>query len=272
MPLLKIQSEILALLSTSRNPNSFVAGAVALNREGPRTSEDIDVFHDRSERLFETADNDSGILRSHGYKVEWRRRHEEICTAEISKGGESTKLDWVVDSDFRFFPPLADPVFGYVLHPADIATNKALAAGGRRMARDAVDLVTIHERFFPLGAVIWAAVAKDPGWSPESLISEIRRIARYQDYDLEGLDMTEPLTAGELSRKLRAALNDAEAFVVKMPSEKAGLLFLATNGKIVQPDPATLDRYVTHAGSRGGHWPSSPELASAMLRTWPSAP
>ena len=46
MPLSNIQSEILRLLAAHRNPESYVAGAVPLNRDGPRYSDDIDIFHD----------------------------------------------------------------------------------------------------------------------------------------------------------------------------------------------------------------------------------
>ena len=57
--------------------------------------------------------------------------------------GETTKLEWVVDSDFRFFPTARDETFGYVLHPIDLAANKVGAAYDRREPRDAVDLLTI---------------------------------------------------------------------------------------------------------------------------------
>jgi len=93
----------------------------------------------------------------------------------------------VRDSDFRFFPTLKDSLFGYRLHVADLATNRALAAAGRREPRDVLDLLYIHERYLPLGAVIWATVAKDPGYSPESLIAEIRRNARYRADDYADL-------------------------------------------------------------------------------------
>jgi hypothetical protein len=62
-------------------------------------------------------------------------------------------------------------------------------------------------------------------------------------------------------------LDQAERFVSRMPSDKAGLIFLE-GGRAVQPDPEHLDRYEIHAGTRGGHWPSSSELGSAMLSAW----
>ena len=41
-----------------------------------------------------------------------------------------------------------------MLHMADLAVNKVMAAAGRREARDLVDLVTVHEQFLPLGAIV----------------------------------------------------------------------------------------------------------------------
>src|SRR6202044_361808 len=114
-----------------------------------------------------------------------------IYGAVVQRNGENMKLEWVRDSDFRFFPAVRDDEFGYVLHVIDIATNKAWAAAGRREPRDVLDLLTIHDRRVPVGAVVWAAVAKDPGYSPESLIAEIRRNARYRQDDYADLAITE---------------------------------------------------------------------------------
>lgn len=41
MPLSKIQSDILRLLAAHRNPESYVAGAVPINRDTSRFSDDI---------------------------------------------------------------------------------------------------------------------------------------------------------------------------------------------------------------------------------------
>jgi hypothetical protein len=51
VPLSKIQTDILRLLAVHRDPESYVAGASPLNRNAPRMSADIDVFHDREERV-----------------------------------------------------------------------------------------------------------------------------------------------------------------------------------------------------------------------------
>jgi hypothetical protein len=163
---------------------------------------------------------------------------------------------------------LQDALFGYVLHPADIATNKALAAAGRREPRDIVDLLGIHEWYLPLGAVLWAAAAKDPGFSPEGLVAQIRRLGRYQQADYDRLLTEVPIDAAVIARGLRAALDEADAFVRAMPAGMEGLLFLREDGHPAQPDPAKLDSYTTHGGQQRGHWPSSPEISRAMLERY----
>jgi hypothetical protein len=162
---------------------------------------------------------------------------------------------------------MRDELFGYMLHPVDLAMNKVMAAAGRREVRDLVDLVTIDETILPLGAVIWAAVEKAPGFTPEGLIAEIRRNASYPLSEWRALVMTEPLEPAAIMVTLRTALGKAEAFVAKMPTLQAGLLFLR-NGQAVQPDPARLQDYETHAGRRRGQWPTSPEITAAMLETY----
>ena len=126
----------------------------------------------------------------------------------------------MADSDYRFFPTVPDEMFGYVLHPVDLAMNKVMAAAGRRERRDIVDLVMIHETNLPLGAVICAAADKAPGFTSEGLIAEIWRNSNY------------------LAAKWRA-----------LPTEKLGLLFLK-DSKVVQPGLDHLDEYESHAGRR----------------------
>ena len=271
MPLSRLQSQILRLLAAHRNPESYVAGSTTLLRGAFRSSGDIDIFHDREERVARAAAEDTQILQVVGLEVTWVRREPAIHMAEIRSGNERTCLEWVADSDFRFFPKVKDELFGYVLHPIDLATNKVVAAAGRRKPGDVVDLIPIHERILPLGAVIWAAVEKAPGFTPEGLISEIRRNARYRDEELRGLRTIEPIDPKTFFNRLREVLDEAEAFVMRMPTEKIGLLFLK-DGKVVQPDPDHLDDYTTHAGQRRGHWPTSSEISTAMFEHYKKKP
>jgi hypothetical protein len=193
-----------------------------------------------------------------------RAGRADLYSATIGLGADETRLEWVADSDYRFFPVIADDQFGYVLPVVDLAVNKIMAAASRREPRDIVDLVTLHDRVLPLGALVWAAVETAPGYTPEGLIAEIRRNARYPADELRQLAADPPVDPDAVMRRLRAALDEAEQFVATMPSDKAGLLFLQA-GKPIQPDPTVLDTYSTHAPQRRGHWPSSPEITAAML-------
>jgi hypothetical protein len=271
MPLTRIQTEILKLLASQRDPESYVAGSTPLNREAPRYSGDIDVFHDREERVARAAEADAAVLQEHGYTLHWQRQQSAIHTVLVERSGEATKLEWVADSDYRFFPTMRDELFGYVLHPVDLATNKAMAAAGRRELRDLVDLVTIHQTILPLGAVIWAAVEKAPGFTPEGVIAEIRRNSSYPPDEWRALSASDPLDPKAIMRRLFEDLSEAEAFVMKMPTDKAGLLFLK-DGEVVQPDPARLDDYQTHAGQRRGHWPTNTEISTAMFERYQKPP
>lgn len=187
-----------------------------------------------------------------------------IYAAEVTGHETATRLEWVADSDFRFFPALRDETFGYVLHPVDLATNKVMAAVGRREVRDLVDLVTIHDSILPLGAVVWAAAEKSPGFTPEGLIAEIRRNAHYPVSEWHALQTSQTLDPTAIMSRLRTALDDADAFVGRMPMDAVGLLFLR-GSEVVQPDPDQLQEYQTHAGQRRGQWPSNAEITAAMF-------
>ncbi len=117
MSLSKIQIDILRLLAAHRDPESYVAGAAALNRDAPRYSGYIDVFHAREERAALAAVNDAQILEAAGYGFRWMRREPAIYTAEVTGQAGSTHLEWVVDSEFRFFPVMKDDTFGLYAPP-----------------------------------------------------------------------------------------------------------------------------------------------------------
>ena len=269
MPITRLQTELLELLAARRDAESFVAGGVPINQDGPRFSSDIDIFHDREERVAAAAEADAKIAIDAGYKLEWMRRQPAMYSARIISEADETRLEWTVDADYRFFPALRDKTFGFVLHIADLAVNKMAAAAGRREARDVVDLLTIDEKYLPLGAVAWAAVDVSPGFTPEGLLEEVRRNARHPASAYRELKSAIPIDPDEVVHKLSAALERAHAFVAKMPSEAAGLLFL--NGeRPVQPDPGALDKYVRHRAQRQGHWPSSSEIGHAMLERYTS--
>jgi hypothetical protein len=187
VPLTKLQSHVLRLLAAERSSDSYIAGGVAINREGPRFSGDIDIFQDTEQRLHVAAEADAETLTHAGLKLSWKSIVTGKREAQLEGLGDKMRLEWVHDSAFRFFPPQPDELFGYVLHPADLATNKTSAAADRREPRDIVDLVTIHETILPLGAAICAAVGRFPGQSPEEMLADITRHSRFTAEDFGAL-------------------------------------------------------------------------------------
>lgn len=265
MPLSKLQTDILSVIAAARSPNSYVGGAAPLNRvRGPRTSKDVDIFHAREEEVADAAERDAKLLIEMGYSVRWLRRQPGIYSAEITGREGSTRLEWVVNADFRFFPATKDAQFGYVLHPVDLAVNKVIAAADRREPRDIVDLVTVHDNYLSLGAVALAAAGVVGGFTPEGLLDEIARNSRYAPEDFRALSAARPIDSDTVLRSFRSALEQARAFVARMPTAEVGTIFLEA-GKPVEPDPDNLSNYVRHKARKGGHWPSTSEISSAML-------
>ncbi len=264
MPISKLQSDVLKVIAAARSPDSYVGGGVPLNRHGPRTSQDIDIFHGREEEVAAAAERDAALLTEAGYAVRWLRRQPGIHAAEVSSADGSTRLEWVADSDYRYFPPITDDQFGYALHPIDVAVYKLIAGASRREPRDIVDLVTIHRAILPLGALALAAAGVVGGFTPEGLLEEVSRNSRYTREEFRGLSAETPINGDEILQALRVAIDEARDFVTRMPTDTVGTLFLR-DGKPVQPDPGNLSQYVRHLPRKQGHWPTAAEISSAML-------
>lgn len=267
VPLTKLQSHVLRVIAAGRSPDSYIAGGVAINREGPRFSGDIDIFQDSEDRLESAAKADARALADAGIRLSWRKIQSGKRQAQVEVPGGTMQLEWVADSAFRFFPAQRDDLFGYVLHPVDLATNKASAAADRREPRDIVDLVTIHENILSLGAVICAAVGRFPGQSPEEMLSDITRHSRFTAEEFRVLATEQPLDVSDLHRRIQGMIEDAEGFIGRIPSDAVGFVFLAGE-KAVEPDLESIGKYQLHAGAPGGVWPSSPEISSAMLESY----
>lgn len=267
MPLTKFQSEILRTLAAQRSLDIDVAGGVAINREGPRFSADIDIFHDSASRLEIAAQADATALTMAGFHVAWGRVRDGKREAMVTRQDDATSLEWVTDAAFRFFPTQPDALFGYVLHPVDLATNKAATAADRRVPRDIVDLVTIHETILPLGAVVCAAVGKFPGVTPEEMLAEVNRHSRFTAEEFRALATEKPIDVPGLHRRIRGMIEDAENFIAKLPSDAVGVVFM-DGDRPVQPDVMNLTIYGRNRGSHQGLWPSSAEIAQAMFERY----
>lgn len=271
MPLTDYQREILALLAQTRSPDSYLAGGAALHfsPESTRYSHDLDFFHDSSERVAEAFAADSKLLEGAGHGLRVELSQPGFVRAVVSRGGENThdatRIDWAHETAWRFMPPVRDELGGYLLHEVDLAINKALALAGRDEPRDFVDILFAHERILPLAGLAWAAVGKDPGFSPLSILELLKRRGRARPEDLARLDLVEPFDPAAARENWRAALERADRFARSRPADEAGCLYYSpARERFVLPEPdARLDDQglVPHWGRPGGILPRPAEGA-----------
>lgn len=259
MPLDALQSAIFAALRSRRNPDRHVAGATALHRRAssPRYSEDIDGFHDAAEVVAQNAEGDARVLVEAGFGVEWQARSEGFLRASVSRGTDSLKIAWAVDSAFRFFPVEPDPLLGYRLHDADLSVNKVLAGAGRLVIRDYIDLIYLHRSYLHLGALAWAATGKDPGMSPLLILNELHRHTRYQPEDLAEVRLAQPMSLSELKIEWLGMPKGARDLVERLPAAELGCLYLDTQGNPVtrEPEKLSFGTLIRHRGQLKGSWP-----------------
>lgn len=262
MPLGSFESEVLRLLATNRNPESYIGGATVLhqNPESPRASLDIDVFHDTAEALRQAVEQDLATLKKHGYDVSFTQQQQTFCRATVTKDLLQTKLEWVQDSAFRFFPVEPDAELGWKLNFWDVATNKVLALAGRDKLRDLLDVMYLHKQHLHFGALVWAAAAKDAGMTPELILDCARRFGRFPATaaDWIAMRLTPPQEITVLKKEFLEMTWSAQALVEKLPPAEMGCFYLDSDRKPVCPIPGTPDflQLTRHFGSVKGAWPS----------------
>lgn len=199
--------------------------------ESPRFSSDIDIFHDAEDAVIAASEADSVSLEAAGYSLERLLWAPSFRRAIVTKGDEAVRIEWAQDSAWRFFPVQSDPLLGWRLHVFDALTNKALAMGARSESRDLVDIV-MHSETAPLHTVIWAACAKDPGFSPVFLLDQMRRNSRIDPRVLSEMGVS--LDPSELKSRWLELARSAEEAIVTAASAKVeiGVVFLAADGSV----------------------------------------
>jgi hypothetical protein len=259
MPISDSQAKVLKLISSNRSPESYLAGATVIHRDAdtPRFSQDIDFFHDIADSIAQSADRDVASLREAGYDVSWLLRTPAFHRAVTTLDKQQLKIEWAQDSAFRFFPVQEDERFGYRLHDADAATNKILALAGRDEIRDFVDVLHLHKAYLSLGAMVWAACGKDPGFSPEFLLGHVSRHTAYTQTDLNRLRLRVPMDLMRMKQDWLAALADARKLFLTLPPKEIGCLYLDMDRNPVTPDASSggFRTLIRHRGCIRGAWP-----------------
>lgn len=265
MPLTDFQRSVLALLAQTRTPDSYLAGGAALHfaPNSIRYSNDLDFFHDSVERVATAFAEDQALLERAAYRVQVELSQPGFIRALVGRDDTSTRIDWAHDSAWRFMPPVRDALGGYLLHEIDLAVNKTLALAGRDEPRDYVDILFIHERILALGALCWAAVGKDPGLTPLSLLELLKRRGRVRPEELARLDLAAPIDPVASKQLWLSALDEAERFVRSRPGDEVGCLYYSpVRARFVVPEPdadLASQGVVPHYGSPGGVLPQPSE-------------
>ena len=236
MALTELQRSIMHCLAANRTETSYVAGGLVLNSDWPRKTDDIDIFHDTDEEIGAAARADIESLMAAGFKVHVDVEIYGVVEATVTKGRQSTVIQWMSETKRRFLGLVRDPEWGVRLHKVDLAVNKILAASTRTKARDFVDLVSISRFMSPLGPLIMAAAGKPPFFSPVRIVNEIRR--RGLSIDNEGFESVKGIPTEWSSEMIRdaleKALDAAEAYIKSAPLDALGVLALDAQGVPVE--------------------------------------
>ena len=227
MPLTAFQRALLAELAKAPTDDRYLAGGAAMHfaPTSTRYSDDLDFFHDSEARVARAFAADREHLERAGYAVDVELSLPGFVRAVVRHAEQATRVDWAHDSAWRFMPLVRDPLGGLLLHPVDLALNKALVLAGRDEPRDFVDILFVHARVLALGALCWAAVGKDPGLTPLSLLELLKRRGRYRPEDFARLNLVEPFDLAKGKEVWLAALGEAERFVRERPPEEYGCLY-----------------------------------------------
>ncbi|MHB1217774.1 MAG: hypothetical protein ACYC1L_06205 [Alphaproteobacteria bacterium] len=263
MTLTDLQRMVLETIARNRDARSYVAGGAALNRDRARISDDLDIFLDAEGDVAPTVERDLTAPRDAGFSVEETVRAAGTVEAIVRRYGFETRIQWMEETQRRFFPLVGDPRFGVRLHDADLAINKVLCAADRRKPRDMIDLVEIERDYCPLGPLIWAAAAKS-GFGPGRIIEEIRANARgYAPEELATVRMSDgsEIDPDRVRERLRGALSRAEHYVMEeAPDDHLGALFVDDKERPVEADAEMLKRGAARAVPCGVHGDGVPTV------------
>lgn len=257
MPLTPFQTAVARTLASLRSEDSYLAGGAAIHLapNSRRYSNALDYFADSEERVATAFDGDRAALKAAGFAVNVLLERPGFVRAIVSRGEESTKVEWVHDTAWRFLPVVADESVGFRLHPVDLSLNKLLALVGREEPRDFLDTLDAHEGTLSLGAQVWAAAGKDPGFTPASLLSLLRRRGHYRPEDFARLHLVEAPDLPSLKTRWHSALEQAADFIASRPPAELGCLYYSPGQEAFPIDPTGVADCVPHYGRPGGVYP-----------------
>ncbi len=263
MPLTTFQETVLITAALGQDGESYLAGGAALHihPQSARYSNDLDFFHDSEQRVAQTFATARQQRETAGFSVVVELSQPGHIHALVRRGHEATRVDWAHDTAWRFMPLQRSPHGAWLLHPVDLAINKVLALAGRDEPRDFVDILFVHRTILPLGAVVWAAAGKDPGFSPSSLLELLKRRGRYRPEAFDRLHLAQPFDLPSAKTEWLSALESAAQFIAERSPQEVGCLYWSNaSQRFVAPSGTVLPPDVTpHFGQPGGVIPLAQE-------------
>ena len=260
MPFDDFQKAITNVLCANRNRESPFAGGSVIQR----LCVDQDTF--KGWDVEDIASRDIALLREAGYTVSRGTSYDGFleCIVASPPVGR-TILQWTHGLSREFYQPVPDELFGFRLPFADLAVNKALAAGSRMQMRDVADLWMLDRHVIPLWRIVCAAPGKDPEFSPLSLVEAIARNWHFaRTRTAHPYEATFNISDDDMAVSLRDSLNEARMILEELPAGHQGFLQVAANAQpVLSRDTERSGDWI--APSPGGCMPSFKGDDSEMI-------
>ena len=209
---------------------------------------------------------DTASLEAAGYTVRPGRSFDGFRECQVMKPLiGTTTLHWTHGLVSEFCAPVPDPLFGWRLHFADLAANKALAAGSRMRKRDLVDLWMLDRHVIPLWRMACAVPGNDTDFSPYSVVEEISRNWHFaKGRDDDRVDVTIDISLDQMGPGLRNSLHEARLMLREIDPAHYGRLQVDEGGEpLTGRDLEKGGRWT--APRRGGALPAFEGLDSEMV-------
>jgi len=173
---------ISALICITDFSHFYLTGGTALSEFyfGHRKSYDLDIFTSQVGLILPVSRLVEEELKKSKFFLNIIRRFESFTEFEISQENEIIKVQFALDSPFRFKEPVDSDLGIKVNNYEDIIIDKLLAFFGRVEPRDAVDLYFILEKenFWELSKL---AKKKDPGFDLYWMAAALEKVKSFPD-------------------------------------------------------------------------------------------
>jgi hypothetical protein len=197
-----LQRKILYIFSTlPDNKYFYLTGGTALAEFylAHRKSYDLDLFTTEQKLILPFSYLFEKELRKH-LDIKIVRRFETYVEFEILDKNENTKVQFALDSPFRFEEPLDSEIGIKVNDYKDLIVDKLLAFFGRTEPRDVIDLYFIlqKEDFWTLTDL---AKQKDPGFDLYWMAIALHKVKEYPDDLIDWpVDMIKEINIKEMKK------------------------------------------------------------------------